>query len=135
MTLRVRGDCTPRVRGRLTLTVRGTDTEGAECGSRAFPGRRQGCRVASDLERREGEDSKSGPEAFRSRSAQIRHGLPIQLGTEVILYRTPENPSRARIVRTRDGGPDFPRQRSGSRDPASLPTRSGTPTAGPPAAT
>ena len=67
-----------------------------------------------DLERREGERGKIGPEAFRSAEAPIRHWHPIYLATDVILDRPSDHPSRGRIVRTCAGGPIFHASEAGA---------------------
>ena len=70
--------------------------------------------VRGDLERREGDRRKIGPEAFRSAEAPIRHWRPIYLATDVILDRRSDHPSRGRIVRTRAGGSIFHASEAGA---------------------
>ena len=77
-------------------------------------GHAAGMQGRGDLERREGDSRKIGPEASRSAEAPIRHWLPIHLATDVILYRLSDHPSRGRIVRPRAGGPIFHASEAGA---------------------
>ena len=80
----------------------------------------QGCGEAATLSGVRASGSKSDPEASKVVPAPIRHCRMENPANEAILARRSEDPSRGRIVRTRAGGFDFPRQRSGSRLDASL---------------
>ena len=80
----------------------------------------QGCGDAATLSGVRASGNKSDPEASTAVPAPIRHCRRESPATEVILARRSAYPSRDRIVRTRDGGFDFPRQRSGSGVDASL---------------